>query len=428
MKKIIAVIWMLTLILTMLAFAVSAEALTDEKDITSLVVFGDSISTGYGLEGDIYTCSSYANLVAQALGLSRENGYVNYAVNGYTSEDILRTAVEQIDAVKHADLIILTCGGNDFLSHAMEIAVSASGATSSNLLQVALTLLTKDSVSLRSDLYSEKNEAIIQDAMDAYRVNMENLVSYLKNTAPDARIIFLTQYNPLSGIPIGVVLDQYTEDVIGRLNTIMTEVATAGGCEMIDTHAVMYKRGTELSNILSSDIHPNAAGHAEMAQMVKTYLGIDIPPEEEMTTTLPSTTVSDPEVTTGEPMIETEPVATTSSAPITTTEPEVTTVQTATSTTIDTPITSATTDLAVTTAVIEATTSDPVKTAEVVETTVVKTASDTLTTSQDLSEQTSDLTDGSQANGSAATVIVGVSILLVGVIGTGITLVIKKHK
>lgn len=420
MKKIIAVISMLSVILSMLAFAVSAEALMGPKEIKSMVVFGDSISTGYGLEGNIYTRSSYANLVAQALGVSQGNGYVNYAVDGYTSEDILRTAVEQIDAVKDADLILLTCGGNDFLRHAMEIAVSASGSTSDNLIQVAIALLTKDSISLRSDLYSEKNEAIIQEAMESYRKNMEKLVSYLKNTSPDARIIFLTQYNPLSGIPIGVILDQYTEDVIGRLNAIMTEVVTAGGCEIVDTHAIMTKRGVELSNILSSDIHPNAAGHAEMAQLVKAYLGIDTQKEEEMTTTLPSTAVSDPVETTEDVVTEPAPIVTTSEPPVTTTEPIVTTVQTTVtttiSTTVDTSVTSATTEPAVTTEVIEVTTA------------VQVTVSDTTVTAQTGGDQTSDATVDFQKKDSSATMTVGAVILVVGILGTCIcaVFVIKK--
>ena len=425
MKKILSVILMLSLIFSVLALAVSAEALTDKKKIQSMVVFGDSISTGYGLEGNIYTRTSYANLVAQALELDAENGYVNYAVDGYTSEDILRTAVEQIDAVRQADLILLTCGGNDILSHAMEIAVSASGAATDDLMQVAFALLLKDSATLRNDLYSESNEAIVREALDGYRANMETLVTYLRKNAPDARIVFLTQYNPLSGIPIGVMLDLYTEDVIGRLNAVMTEVATAGGCEVVDTHAVMTKRGMELSNILSSDIHPNAAGHAEMAETVKAYLGIESPSETENTTTLPDTAQTDPAVTTVETTSETEPLITTSVEEITTTAPEMTTEATTvgTSATETAPVTSEASVTSVTTAVIEITTAESVESEEESQTTAEENTSSTAETE---AEQTDILTDEPKTKGSATAVIVGAAILAVGVIGTGITLAIRK--
>ena len=266
MKKILAVILMIAMSLSVLALAVSAEILTEEQKIQSMVVFGDSISTGYGLEGNVYTRASYANLVAKALGLSKGEGYVNYAVDGDTSSDIFRMVKQYPTAVREADLIILTCGGNDILKHALTIAISTSGSTSSNLIQVALSLLSKPEEQVKAELYSEKNEAVIENALSVYQSNMTDLVAHLRAEAPEARIIFLTQYNPLSGIPVGTVLDLYAENVIGRLNHIMKETALAGGCEIVDTHALMSKRGMELSNIMASDIHPNAAGHEAIAE------------------------------------------------------------------------------------------------------------------------------------------------------------------
>jgi lysophospholipase L1-like esterase len=370
-----------------------------------MVVFGDSISTGYGLEGDVSTRASYANLVAEALDLRQGNGYVNYAEDGYTSEDIYNTVQQQSAAVADADLILLTCGGNDILKHAISIAISVSGVNTTNLIQIAMTILQMPEEQVNAALHSEANEQIISNALNEYRTNMESLVTYLKATAPDARVIFLTQYNPLSGIPFGTVLDLYAEEVIGRLNTIMVEVAKAGGCEIVDTHAVMVKRGLELSNILASDIHPNAAGHAEMAKMVKTYLGI---PEQavEQTTTLPTVTTTEPVMTTTLPVTE-----------ATTATTSVTTAQVTYATT-----TSATTQTAAsTTAVLEV----PVDTSG----TVTESTSDSqaaVTTSEEISSEEPTQSDTEQDSTAPWVVVVGASLLLVGIGGTVLAFVLRK--
>ena len=90
MKRLLSVILMISISVSVLALAVSAEILSaEEEGVQSLVVFGDSISTGYGLDGELYTRASYANLVAEALELQVDAGYVNHAVDGYTSLKIL---------------------------------------------------------------------------------------------------------------------------------------------------------------------------------------------------------------------------------------------------------------------------------------------------------------------------------------------------
>ena len=405
MKKVLSLLLILTMTVSLFSLAVSALLTSNRSEVQSMVVFGDSISTGYGLEGNVSTRASYANLVAEALDLRQGNGYVNYAVDGYTSKDIYNTVQRQSAAVAGADLILLTCGGNDILRHAISIAVSVSGAHTTNLVQIAMTILQMPEEQVNAALHSEANEQIISNALNEYRTNMESLVTYLKATAPDARVIFLTQYNPLSGIPFGTVLDLYAEEVIGRLNTIMVEVAKAGGCEIVDTHAVMVKRGLELSNILASDIHPNAAGHAEMAKMVKTYLGI---PEQavEQTTTLPTVTTTEPVMTTTLPVTE-----------ATTATTSVTTAQVTYATT-----TSATTQTAAsTTAVLEV----PVDTSG----TVTESTSDSqaaVTTSEEISSEEPTQSDTEQDSTAPWVVVVGASLLLVGIGGTVLAFVLRK--
>ena len=231
MKKLLAIAMA---VLMLLALAVPTYAVSAEE-VSSLVVFGDSISTGYGLSGTLYTRASYANLTASALGVSEGQGYVNYAVDGYTSADILAAAKAHTEDVADADLIMMTCGGNDVLSKMLVIAMQAAGVTSLDLAQAAAALAAMDVGQVSARLYSDTNNAVIETALEGYRANLTELVEFLTATNPDARILFLTQYNPLSGVSNFAVLDAYTEDVIGRLNAVMTEVVSAGGCEFVDT-------------------------------------------------------------------------------------------------------------------------------------------------------------------------------------------------
>lgn len=407
MKKILSVVLICAIAIPLLTLTVSAQETAERRAIKSMVVFGDSISTGYGLDGSYDTRASYANLVAQALGLNYGNGYANYAVDGYTSEDIYKMAQFQSASVATADLILVTCGGNDILRHALSIAASAAGLNTDNLIQIAIAILQMMPEDLSAALHSEENEKIIREALTVYRSNMELLVAYLRTNAPDARIVFLTQYNPISGVPILTALDAYGEEVIGRLNEIMVEVVVNGGCEIVDTHAVMVKRGLELSNIMSSDIHPNAAGHAEMAKMVKAHLGIV--EVGESTTILPPETTAEPVMTTTLPEITTtEPIVTTTLPEITTTEPIVTTTLPAT-------VTSDTT-VGTTTVVTEPTVSDS----------VILTEIPTTGTSEEIPADAPGEKEPSQETSSKGVLIVGAALLSVGIAGTAIAIV--KHK
>lgn len=308
MKKSLIVLLAVVMLVSLLALPVGAW---NVQGVDALVVLGDSISTGYGLAGAVADRPGYANLVADALGLKRGQGYANYAVDGYTSQNILAKARANAATLEQADLILLTCGGNDVLGKMLEIVCRAAGGSSSDLKTNINTLKNMSEDTVKSKLYADANQTVIDNALKAYRANMAELVAYLHTTAYKARIVFLTQYNPLSGVDGAKVLDAYAEDVIGRLNAIMVETTRDGGCEVVDTHAVMVGNGATLSNIMNSDIHPNTKGHKAMAEAVMTYLGIDASATGEttasasMTTTIP--TVQSTDITTAVPEIsETE--------------------------------------------------------------------------------------------------------------------------
>lgn len=320
MKRRIAFIVTCFMLLSALCAPVSASEEQGAKgDFSSLVVLGDSISTGYKLPGTADTRASYANLLARALGLSRGAGYTNLAVDGYRSAEILKKARENEATVKAADLIVLSCGGNDVLRYMLQFAFEAAGGGTYENMYASLAKLNRmDAETVRAKLYSEKNEETIATALSDYRTNMETLVAYLREVNPTARILFLKQYNPTSGAANMETIDAYAEDILGRLNRVMEETVPAGGCELVDTYSVMTGNGETMSNILEGDIHPNALGHAKMFETICRYLNMEVKVPETTAGTTSSataegTTKPDTSATT-EQVTSTEVTTATSSA------------------------------------------------------------------------------------------------------------------
>ena len=99
-------------ILTAAAVAASAMTFTASAEGGSLVVLGDSITSGYGLDG--YTAgdnTSAADSFANRLAAGYQD-YSNFAVDGRTSAELL-TALDDADvsaALAGADTIVISIG------------------------------------------------------------------------------------------------------------------------------------------------------------------------------------------------------------------------------------------------------------------------------------------------------------------------------
>ena len=124
---------------------------------------------------------------------------------------------------------------------------------------------------------------------DNYRTILERLTRALRESAPDARLLVLTYYNPFSGTGVelevagdGALLgdDRRIDCDAARvpanrgMNDILSCVASEFGAEVVDGYPPFVGRGTELSLILSYDIHPNDAGYAALTDVLaEAYLG-----------------------------------------------------------------------------------------------------------------------------------------------------------
>lgn len=256
MKKIISLI---TSVMIGAALCVSAHA----ESYGSVTILGDSIATGYGLEGYISgdngsAADSFGSLLSKSC-----SEYSNFAVDGRTSAELLKAMdTEEIsDAMSGADSVIISIGGNDFLrpmGEALQNAVmndpdlmeSITGASEADLeaLMLQMTELIKQAV----------------DAVDisSTRDNISEILGKIRAVNPDGSVYILTVYNPFEGVPSMEALDELASEKLDELNGAIIEAAPEYGAQVVYINSAFAGHAMEYTNILTMDIHPNKAGHS----------------------------------------------------------------------------------------------------------------------------------------------------------------------
>lgn len=242
----------------------------------SMLLLGDSISTGYGLQnytpgGNPYLCQSYGNLLAASLGLSGGESYINRAVNGDASDDLLALLPSLTENIKASELIIISIGGNDLLHILPQFASTITGKSVTGLEAAAGAIMAMDPATLAQKLSDPVSLAPILGAISAYSKNLPLIIEGVHAANPTARVIFLAQYDPMAGSFASPAFGQFAGNAIDSLNlALRTAVAASGyGYEVADIPSVINVNAEGYTNISDADIHPNAEGHALMAK----YLG-----------------------------------------------------------------------------------------------------------------------------------------------------------
>lgn len=324
MKKIISAALSAIMVLSSIG-TVSAYA---EKygDGDNIVVLGDSIASGYGLDAKEY---SYAQIVADYMDANLEN----YAVAGATTEETL-AAVRSFDAEKkaqlaEADVVILSVGANDIIEYTSRFILDFAarndllkdGYTAENIPEKPSfgdikKLMSRDKVSefakndanlfrMNTALLQLRGHMIFTDSTPNYekydRViqtqiipNIEAIVAETHSVNPDARIVLQTIYDPFQlqeeycnanfSSSYLRVLNNFRPRFKDIIAAFATQASNIEGVEIADVHGDFSSFSdnadgcswyfTNMQNVRDNmDVHPSQRGHLAIAATILDTLG-----------------------------------------------------------------------------------------------------------------------------------------------------------
>jgi len=228
MKKVIA---LLVTILTVIAIAITPIASAQSAPPMKYVVMGDSIAFGDG----VYNSEEavYGRYVADTLSWD----YTNIGVNGFTSAQLVEhlKRSENIEAVRKADVISISIGGNDFLQQNIPLLIALAAVGDYHHLD-----------NIQADLYT----------------NLTTVVAMIREVNPAAIILLQTLYNTHVGV-LGAVYDL----AIPRVSAVVTEYQAANpeNCYVVD---VAKKFEGHPEYVAVDTIHPTSLGNVALAEAV----------------------------------------------------------------------------------------------------------------------------------------------------------------
>ncbi len=205
---------------------------------TYYVVLGDSISRGAGIRNPNEAC--YGRIIANTNGFD----YANFGVDGNMSDDLknkLNRDSGVINAVKAADIISISIGGNDFLRDNMP-AMIAKGLV--------------------------ENYGQIDRIVAEFSANFNEIIAKIRSYNSGALILVQTLYNPMEGTAL---VDKVYAQALRQLNAVYTGYADShpGEIEIVDVAAAFAGR----SGLIAIDnIHPNAEGNYLIARTIQAKL------------------------------------------------------------------------------------------------------------------------------------------------------------
>lgn len=270
------------LLLSMPILTVSAQK-AEQSNPTDLLLFGDSIATGYGLSSDEI---NYGQQLAQAFGLTGSK-YTNLAHDGDTSGDLLVKISDSAagDSIQKADTVVISIGGNDVLGPFFTLVKTAIGHPefTSAQLEAAIAADPVTTISeISASMQSSSAKALFDEAVKTFGTNFSQIIRGILEVNPNAHIYVQTVYNPFSGLNGLDSLSSFAESILGELNAAIVQGASSGQYTAVDIHGIFSGKAITDTNIARFDIHPNATGHSAIFNAIykvitgKTYNSVEI--------------------------------------------------------------------------------------------------------------------------------------------------------
>lgn len=247
----------------------------DSTNGINYLALGDSISTGYGLANQ--ESEAFPALVAKEYNFNLDN----QAVDGLTS-DGLNSLIENgelDDNIKKADVITITIGGNDLLDYLCEYlaeqynAQNPGSTYTAEFVKGLLAIGNSDMIEFaKNNIISFIFKGGFNEVIGNVAENIESIVPSISGVNENAIIIVATQYNPykvFQNDPSYGTVAQLFNSAVETLNDNFRKLTD---CEVADVYKAFDNSKENLCNAsinpLGLDIHPNAAGHATIAEVM----------------------------------------------------------------------------------------------------------------------------------------------------------------
>lgn len=295
MKKIVSIF--------LIVFMVLISSLSvNAKNPEDIVIVGDSIATGFGLEN--YTAEnpenaqdSFANIIADKCGLVYGENYFNLAVNGADSYSINKRVAEISDKyLSSADTVILSVGGNDLLytlgnvvgqainsqselldSYGINIDTSSYYAVINSLVSIAAVDTDGTTMKrIQGECTNKAAEDTYKTACKNFEKNLNSILDKIYSANPSVKVYLLTLYNPFDSMSVLKDVNDISEKTVYMLNDIIRKSAEKNpeNLFIVDAEKAFRGKSAELTNIISMDIHPNKKGHSVIAKLIENEMGI----------------------------------------------------------------------------------------------------------------------------------------------------------
>ena len=232
-------------------------------DTFCYVALGDSICRGYGLKDP--ETQRYSSLIGKQTGCT----VYNYGVDGQTEAqliDFLRNG--KAEALAKADVVSVSIGGNNLLHVLSSLLLSLVGKFDPKDPGAALQVDAED-------LF-----AAVDDAIAAFEQQLPELIDLIGEQTPNAKILFQTVYNPYRSFTLlplrlngrTMTLSALANECVYRLNEIIRDGALQYGYTVCDVYDAFEQNADQLVNAslskINFDPHPNAEGHAVIAEVL----------------------------------------------------------------------------------------------------------------------------------------------------------------